>query len=52
MVPIELSAQVADAAENLVAEHVMDADHNDPEMHGASVAQVVAELADAINSDD
>lgn len=52
VVPTELSAQVADAAENLVAEHIVDADHNDPEMHGASVAQVVAELADAINSDD
>lgn len=50
VVPTELSAQVADAAENLVAEHVIDADHNDPEMHGTTVAQAVAELADAINA--
>lgn len=49
--PTELSAQVAEAAENLVAEHVMDADHNDPEMHGAAVAQIVAELADVIGTD-
>ncbi|MDR7346086.1 alpha/beta hydrolase [Enteractinococcus fodinae] len=52
VVPTELSAQVAEAADNLVAEHVVDADHNDPEMHGAAVAKAVAELADAINSDD
>lgn len=51
VVPTELSAQVAEAAENLVAEHVMDADHNDPEMHGAAVAQIVAELADVIGTD-
>lgn len=50
VVPTELSAQVATAAENLVADHVMDADHNDPEMHGAAVAQVVAELADVIDA--
>lgn len=48
VVPTELSAQVAQAAPNLVAEHVMAADHNDPVMHGAPVAQVVAELADHI----
>lgn len=50
VVPTELSAQVAAAAENLVADHVMDADHNDPAMHGAAVAQVVAELADVIDT--
>lgn len=49
VVPTELSAQVAAAAENLVAEHVLDADHNDPEMHGAAVVEVVAELADVVN---
>jgi hypothetical protein len=52
VVPTELSAQVADAAPNLNAEHIIDADHNDPEMHGAAVAHVVAELADEISSAD
>ena len=52
VVPTELSAQVADAAPNLVAEHIVDADHNDPQMHGAAVAQAVAELADVISLHD
>ena len=50
VVPTELSAQVAAAADNLVAEHVMDGDHNDPQMYGAAVAQVVAELADVVDT--
>jgi hypothetical protein len=52
VVPTELSAQVAEAAPNLVAEHIVDADHNDPQMHGAAVAQAVAELADVISPHD
>jgi len=50
VVPTELSAQVAAAAPNLVAQRVLDADHNDPEMYGAAVAEAVAELADFIEA--
>lgn len=39
-------------APNFVNEHIVDADHNDPQMHGAAVAHVVAELADVISPHD
>lgn len=51
VVPAELSAEVASAAPHLVEEQVFDfADHNDPIMFGPEIAEVVARLADTIDS--
>jgi len=47
IVPTELSHAVAAAAPTLVEEVVLPADHNDPIMFGAQVADVVARLAAA-----
>lgn len=49
VVPVELSAQVAAAAPNLIEEHIIkDADHNDPVMFGPEIAAAVARAADAV----
>lgn len=49
VIPTQLSAAVAQAAPNLLEEHVMEeADHNDAAMFGPKIAQVVARTADAI----
>ena len=45
-VPTRLSAEVADSAPSLVERVVVEgADHNDPRMYGAPVADAVARLA-------
>lgn len=50
VIPTQLSAQVAEAAQHLVIEHVIaDADHNDPIMFGPYIADLVVEVADALN---
>lgn len=50
VVPAELSAQVADAAPNLVEEHsIEDADHNDPVMFGPEIADAVARIAEEVS---
>ena len=49
IVPPGLSAEVADRAANLAEEVVLPgADHNDPVMFGAPVAEAVARLADRV----
>jgi len=49
VVPVELSAQVAAAAPNLIEEHIIkDADHNDPVMFGPEIAAAVARAAYAV----
>lgn len=49
VVPVELSAQVAEAAPNLIEEHIIeDADHNDPVMFGPEIAATVARAADSV----
>lgn len=48
VIPAQLSAQVAQAAPNLVEEHIIDqADHNDPVMFGPDIAEAVTRAADA-----
>lgn len=50
VVPAELSAQVADAAPNLVEEHIIPgADHNDPVMFGPEIADAVARIANEVS---
>lgn len=49
VVPSRLSAQVADAAPQLVEEVVLEgADHNDPVMFGAEVADAVVRLTESL----
>lgn len=49
VIPTLLSSGVAQAAPELVDEHVIEqADHNDPVMFGPEIAEVVARTADAV----
>lgn len=50
VIPSQLSAQIAQAAPNLVEELVIEqADHNDPVMFGPKIAEAVARAADEVS---
>ena len=51
IVPSRLSAEVADAAPNLVERVVLDANHNDPVMFGPKVADAVARQIDGLRTE-